>query len=103
MSPVTRCGIVTEVIVWNAIEIEVSYEAEWLGADFFAHLQLRSLEPADAPLPVTETGYRSHFLKRESVENAGGPTAYVTAWLDEAANSKAWIAAEDARRQLSLF
>jgi hypothetical protein len=31
---------------------------------------------------MSETGYRSHFCSRELVEDAGGPVAFVTAWLE---------------------
>jgi hypothetical protein len=102
MSPVTR-DIVTEILEWQGVTIEIGYEAEWLGCDCTAHLELRVRHPEGAPLPVTETGYRSHFLPREAVEDAGGPAAYVTAWLDEDAKSKSWRAGEFARRQLPLF
>jgi len=56
-----------------------------------------------AVLPVTETGYRSHFVPREEVEALGGPVAYARAWLDHAARSPAWAAHMAASRQLSLF
>ncbi|HEV2818246.1 MAG TPA: hypothetical protein VGW40_13620 [Allosphingosinicella sp.] len=101
MSPVTR-DIVTEILEWRGVTIHIGYEAAWHG-DSWAHLELHVRHPEDAPLPVTDTGYRSHFLPRESVEDAGGPAAYVMAWLDEAAECKAWRAGELARRQLSLF
>ena len=102
MSPVTR-DIVTEILEWRGVTIEVGYEAAWLGRDMAAHLELHVRSPEGAHLPVTDTGYRSHFLSKGTVEEAGGPAAYVTAWLDEAATSKSWRAGELARRQLSLF
>lgn len=55
------------------------------------------------PLPVTETGYRSHFTSREAVEAEGGPVAYARKWLDCEAMSDAWKAREAAARQMSLF
>lgn len=102
MSPVTR-DIVTEILEWQGVTIEIGYEAQWLGGGFGAHLELRVRQPEGAPLPVTETGYRSHFLSPRDVERAGGPAAYVTAWLDVAARSKPWREIDFARRQLSLF
>ncbi len=50
---------------WNGILLEVTYEPEWLppgilGAEV-AHLQIQSIYPTNAPLPITETDYRSHF------------------------------------------
>ncbi|TNE42954.1 MAG: hypothetical protein EP341_11690 [Sphingomonadales bacterium] len=50
------------------------------------------------PLPVTETGYKSHFVVAGTIP----PEAlvdHVTAWLDENARSDRW----KEQRQLSLF
>ncbi|MBS0473096.1 MAG: hypothetical protein JSR60_18645 [Proteobacteria bacterium] len=44
------------------------------------HLSIHVLEPSTLKLPITETGYRSHFLSE--AEELGGPLAYVRAWLD---------------------
>jgi len=103
----TDRGIVTETLVWSAITIEVAYEADWLGSSEgpypASHLAIRSTAPTKAPLPITETGYRSHFLEPGTVEEAGGPAAYVRAWLDHAASEPKWRKAEQARRQLDLF
>jgi hypothetical protein len=52
---------------------------------------------------VTETGYRSHFVNRAVIEDAGGPVAYATAWLDDAARSPDWKEREQASRQMALF
>lgn len=57
----------------------------------------------EAALPITETGYRSHFLTPQEVERAGGPVALVVAWLNEAARNKGWKEAEEKARQLNLF
>ena len=54
-------------------------------------------------LPVTETGYRSHFLPAATVEEFGGPESYVSAWLDHEAKSPDWKKRKDAARQMSLF
>jgi hypothetical protein len=94
---------------WRGITIEVSYEADWLGmgsrnAEYgHSHLELRVIAPEGAQLPVTETGYRSHFLSCGEVEGCGGPVAYVLDWLDTAAKDKAWITRQESLRQLSLF
>lgn len=94
---------------WRGIAVSVAYEAAWLQTepvrDGFttAHLQVESVRPERAPLPITETGYRSLFLAREEVDEAGGPVAYVLAWLDHAAADPKWQAAELRRGQLSLF
>jgi hypothetical protein len=93
-------------IVWRGITIEVRYEECWLGADgpfSTAHLELESIAPARAPLPVTETGYRSHFTPAAVIAAAGGAVAFATAWLEREAGAKAWKAQEEAARQMTLF
>ncbi|MDV6333157.1 hypothetical protein [Asticcacaulis sp. 201] len=96
--------ITTQTIDWQGITLSVSYEADYLNISRHsgfatAHLQVQ----APVPLPFTETGYRSHFLPAEEVDELGGPVAYVLAWLDEAAQSPAWRKQQEAARQLSLF
>lgn len=70
----------THLIVWRGITIEIRYEERWLDSDgpySTAHLELRALEPERAPLPMTETGYRSHFAPASVIAEAGGPVAFV--------------------------
>lgn len=88
---------------WAEIDLLISFERKWFGGDFTSHLEIRSAEPERAPLPITETGYRSHFCPAAVIDDAGGPVAFVLAWLDQAARSPSWKAGEVARRQLSLF
>ncbi len=103
------CDIVVEQLVWRGITLSISYEADWLGsgargsAFAVAHLEIRVLAPERAPLPMTETGYRSHFLAQGDVEAGGGPAAYVLAWLEHDAKDTKWRRQEVAGRQLSLF
>ncbi|MDZ7894373.1 MAG: hypothetical protein U5M50_05040 [Sphingobium sp.] len=44
------------------------------------------------PIPITETGYRSHFCRKAEVEELGGPVGFIRAWLEEACHSKQWQA-----------
>lgn len=92
----------TEVFTWRGIRIEVCYVPDWL-ADYHSHLSITSVEPARAELPITETGYLSHFLGPGIVEARGGPAAYVLAWLEKAAEDPIWKEREAASRQFSLF
>lgn len=102
-------SITTTTIDWEGITLLISYEPDWLniGEDFAkvttAHLEIRSISPEKAPLPITETGYRSHFTGSNDIDEAGGPVAYVTAWLDHMARSKEWKYHVESSRQLSLF
>jgi len=88
--------------MWQGIEIEVTYTPLKWGMT--AHLEICSVVPERAPLPITETGYRSHFHPLGTVEaNGGDVIAQVAAWLDEVAARPAWRAHIDASRQMRLL
>lgn len=88
--------------IWQGIDIEATYTPrKW---SIIAHLEIRSITPERAPLPITETGYRSHFHPIGTVEAHGGDVvAQVTAWLDEEAAKPEWQAHQQRRRQGELF
>lgn len=93
---------------WNGIQLAITWEPRWLNLDDdygldTAHLQIEAVTPERAMLPVTETGYRSHFTTAEAVTAMGGPVAFVLAWLDEEAASPVWQRQAEAARQLTLF
>ncbi|MFB7143372.1 hypothetical protein ACWGMK_00745 [Agrobacterium deltaense] len=90
---------------WRGITIEVTYERNWLNCKRYSpcHLTITTIAPARCPLPITETGYRSHFTDPEFIEQAGGPLAFVIAELDAAADSASWRKHEAENQQLSLF
>ncbi|GEC36479.1 hypothetical protein JOH52_000818 [Sinorhizobium meliloti] len=99
-------SIETHTIVWRGLTIEVRYEAQWLGTDgpfSTAHLEVDVKWPERRPLPFTETGYRSHFTPASEIDDAGGPVAFVEAWLEKAAQSTQWKKREEAARQMTLF
>jgi len=95
-------------VEWNGIHININWEPCWLnlrsnyGHDV-AHFDIESMKPERAALPITETGYLSHFTSEETVASFGGPVEFVLAWLEEAACSPAWKAQAAAARQLALF
>lgn len=91
----------TYSIEWGGLAITITFEPDWLNMGYTSHLQIHAAEKAR--LPITETGYRSHFIPTGTVEALGGPTDYVLDWLDQAAKSKAWLAHEAQSKQLSLF
>lgn len=90
-------------ITWRGIRLLVTFERNWLSSDnpITAHLQITSKDRV--PLPITGTGYRSHFVTACQVDEQGGPVAYVLAWLEAESHDTNWIKEEQARRQLSLF
>ena len=91
---------------WNGIEIEIRWNPEHLAFDDgteMAHLEIESIKPTRAPLPITETGYRSHFTLAHHVNRYGSAEAFVEAWLQDAENSPAWRRANQISQQLALF
>lgn len=88
--------------IWQGIEIEATYTPrKW---SVIAHLEIRSVTPEGAPLPITSTGYRSHFHPIGTIEAHGGDVMeQVVAWLDEEAAKPEWRALVERSRQGELF
>lgn len=88
---------------WEGIEIEETYVARsWGGV--IAHLEIESIQPPRAPLPITETGYKSHYHPCGTVEaNGGDVVAQIVAWLNEEATKPEWRAYAAKSRQGELF
>lgn len=95
-------------LVWENINIQISYNPDYSKAhkqitgERLAHLEIK----ADERLPMTETGYRSHFTAATNIETYGSSTEFVQAWLAEASQSKEWQRYKKTKaqkQQLSLF
>ncbi|MEA3043132.1 MAG: hypothetical protein QOH47_970 [Sphingomonadales bacterium] len=93
--------IIRRKLVWRGVLIAIQYAPE--GCGFSARLELRVTAPEGVPIPVTESGYRSHHVYPFQVKSVGGPVAYVRKWLDQEARSLAYRRALDRWRQLDLF
>lgn len=79
-------------IDWRGQMLIVRHCASWSGEET-AHLEIVTKDRAAHP--ISETGYRSHFITQVQIEEVGGPVAYVKSWLE---------AVDDGRpKQLSLF
>lgn len=85
-------------LAWSERDIEVRYQANWLNSGQW-HIELWCEER----LPVTETGYRSHFVPMAELADEAAIRAFVLAWLDEAAKSLKWRRYVEESRQLKLF
>lgn len=94
-------------VVWNKIAIDISYNNDWskgyreIQGHAMAHLEIESQNKER--LPITDTGYRSHFIAATEIEKYGGAEKYVCAWLDDGAQSKEWKDYVEQSKQLSLF
>lgn len=79
-------------IDWRGQTILIRHCPSWLGQET-AHLEIISSDRA--PHPISETGYRSHFINPIQIEALGGPVSYVESWLANVDDGKP--------KQLSLF
>lgn len=95
----------THIAIWEGISLRITWCPGWYQskrADYsVAHLEVRS--ETGERLPITKTGYKSHFLPREAVEEYGGPVEYVAEWLNHEGANAEWQKYAQERRQLSLF
>jgi hypothetical protein len=84
---------------WDGIGVTVRHcPDQWNIID---HIEVMS--DNRVPLPITETGYRSHFLNKALIEPYGDAAAFVLAWLEEEARSAEWQTYKLGSQQLSLF
>lgn len=90
---------------WNGINLEIHYEPVYFkfGKDFtLSHISVYTENKL--PLPITETGYRSHFFHPNELEGYSDIWAYVHAWLEQEAKTNSdWKIIEQNSIQLSLF
>lgn len=96
---------------WQHIAFRVRHTPDYLvkGTD---HLELVVIKPRGQgrafnttvePLPITETGYLSHFVDGRDVPNAKAALAFFLEWIAREAKSKRWQNANYKRRQGDLF
>ncbi|MBL4616597.1 MAG: hypothetical protein JKY46_02795 [Robiginitomaculum sp.] len=55
---------------WQGIEIEARYSPN--NHNVIAHLEIKSINPEREMLPITDTGYLSHFHEIGSIERDHG-------------------------------
>ena len=65
-------------IDWRGQTLTIRFCRAWLGQET-AHLEIISEDHRSHP--ISETGYRSHFVNLAQIEEVGGPVAYVKGWL----------------------
>ncbi len=71
------------IIDYYGVSVRITYNPMWLGTT--DHLTFESIAPNRHPLPITETGYRSHFFGRREMSGFCSIKAYALALLDNAA------------------
>ncbi len=68
----------TMKLVWRHATCRVRHTRNYISTSW-SHIEIEVLTPKGAPLPITETGYKSHFLDEDILQAAGGPVAFFTA------------------------
>lgn len=89
-------------LVWRNVVCRVRHAPDDLSKDW-SHIELIVLTPKAAPLPITQTGYLSHFLDEELLARSGGPVRFFLDWIEREAGSKTWASAEFKWEQGDLF
>jgi hypothetical protein len=74
-------------LIWEGISITLSHHLQCFGGPF-DHPELHAKER----IPVTETGYRSHFIHLDKLALWDSPEAFVLDWLNAAARHPNWPA-----------
>ena len=91
---------------WQGLSFVITYYPKWMplkNSDFImARLEIQSGSP-ETKLPITETGYRSHFLHPDEIAARGGVEKYVQGWFDYASQSPEWKKNQRINCQPSLF
>ncbi len=84
------------------IRLRITHARDYLveGTD---HVEVESIKPTRAPLPITETGYSSSFIDWRQLKEAGGPVGFIEGWLARETQSKDWRKRDLAQRQGDLF
>ncbi len=107
-APPVSCGDKTPEIfetVWRDDWLKVRLQIKFTREKFsnFDHLEIEAIEPEKIALPITTTGYRSHFCPTGEIDAAGGAIEAARSLLDIAAQSNDWKSQQSAARQGSLF
>ncbi|WP_022693153.1 hypothetical protein [Ponticaulis koreensis] len=92
----------THEIEWQGIRICVRYApVKW---NVISHIEIKVIEPARAPLPITSTGYLSHHIPIGSVEaEFDNVVDCILSWLDARAQSAEWREHVEKSAQGELF
>ena len=80
-------------LVWRDITCRVRHTPNYISKGW-SHIEIIVLTPKGAPIPITATGYRSHFLDQELLVEAGGPVTFFLDWIERESRTRQWAKAE---------
>ena len=86
---------------WRGIALTIRHAPEWIRIHCGAVQHVEVESDGHVPIPITETGYRSHFMIGDQAlaDYGDDPVAFVLAWLDHEAKRRAWRTFEAQQRQ----
>lgn len=92
----------SRVQTWEHVRYRVRHTPDYIikGTN---HIEVVVISPKKEPLPITETGYLSHFVTDGSCPGIDDAITFVTAWIEREAKTKRWQKLDQKRRQLALF
>lgn len=96
----TKPGV--ERFTWRGVAMTATHTPDYISTGW-SHIELRVVRPKRKPVPITDTGYLSHFIDEDDLAAAGGAAAFFRDWLDREAGSKAYARALASWAQLDLF
>lgn len=101
-APATKRKPASRVTTWEHVRYRVRHTPDYIikGTD---HIEVVVISPKKEPLPITETGYLSHFVTDGSCRTVQDAIAFFAAWIDCEAKTKRWQKLDQKRRQLDLF
>ena len=88
------------IFTWEGREDRLSYTPRW--SEHIDHVEVHAID--GDPLPITETGYKSHFFPPvDPALTLPEVQAMVTDWLEVEAAKPAWKTYQQQTQQLNLF
>jgi hypothetical protein len=78
--------IETHDLTWNGLALKVTREYDHLMSSLTGEdheiIKVRSVSPANAPLPIAKNGFYDHSLPASIISAAGGPVNYIDVMLE---------------------
>lgn len=92
----------TRRVTWRDVTCRIRHTRDYLieGSD---HVEVIVLSPPGALLPITETGYLSHFIDADDLKAAGGAVRFILDWIEREAATTRFRTADFKSRQRDLF
>lgn len=78
--------IETHDLAWNGLLLKITRETDHIMTNLTGEeheiIKVRSVSPANSPLPIAKNGFYNHTLPASTISAAGGPVAFVDVMLE---------------------